>query len=444
MHRNIGNTMSSSPRDIIANSKMTSAQVYGVGICMILNALDGFDVLSISFAAPGISQDWSLNKSLLGVLLATELVGMTLGSLLLGNLADRIGRRPLILFCITTMAAGMLSAALAPNLTVMIIVRFFTGIGIGGMLASINAMSAEYANKKNRTFAVSMMAVGYPLGAMIGGIFATILLSYYSWRSVFLLGGTLTALMWPVVWFGLPESIEYLERKRPRNALERINKILQRMGHKTVDKLPPLSPVPSGDKPSLLSKGFLPVLILMTIGYFAHMTSFYFLVKWIPKLVVEMGFNASNAGSVLVWTNAGGAVGSLLFGFLSKKFDLKVLVVTFLILSGASILAFGQGSVDLTTLSAVSALAGFFTTATIVGLYGFIVKIFPTEYRAGCTGLVIGFGRGGAVLGPIIGGVLLDQGLGLPAVATVMMFGPLIAAICYFFARTPQQYIKSS
>jgi len=201
----------SSARDIIASSNMTIAQIVGVGVCMFLNALDGFDVLSISFAAPGIAEQWSVDKATLGVLLAIELAGMSVGSVVLGPLADRLGRRPLILLCLVFMTVGMLLAAIAPDLTFLMIVRFLTGVGIGGMLASINAMSAEYANAKNRTFAVSMMAVGYPSGAMAGGFVATLLLGSYDWRSVFWFGGALTALMIPVVWFFLPESIEYSE-----------------------------------------------------------------------------------------------------------------------------------------------------------------------------------------------------------------------------------------
>lgn len=425
----------SSPKDIIAESKMSRAQIIGVAICMVLNALDGFDILSISFAAPGIASQWGLTDTALGFLLATELAGMTLGSLTLGPLADRLGRRTIILICLNAMAVGMLSAAAAPNLTVLIVARIVTGLGIGGMLASLNAMSAEYSNAKNRTFCISMMAVGYPTGAMVGGFFASMLLAQFDWRSVFWFGGAITAFMIPVVFFFLPESIEFLQRKRPANALAEINRILKRFGHATVSSLPAVDIEKESPQRSFLSSGIIWALILMTLGYFAHMSAFYFMVKWIPKIVFGLGFTPAAAGGVLVWTNAGGAIGSIAFGFLSRRFDVKSTMLTFLIIAAFALIGFGQGGADIAVLSLASAFAGFFIIGSVVGIYGFLVQVFPTEIRAGCTGIVIGFGRGGAILGPVLGGYLFDQGLALSIVAPLMAAGPVLAALSFFFVR---------
>jgi len=148
-------------------------QVISVVIATLLNALDGFDVLSISFAALGISQDWGIDRAALGAVLSMELIGMGVGAFFLGAMADRIGRRPTILACLVIMATGMGLASVATDVTTLSIFRLYTGLGIGGMLASTNAVVTECANAKRRNLSVAIMAAGYPMAAMVGGVIAT-------------------------------------------------------------------------------------------------------------------------------------------------------------------------------------------------------------------------------------------------------------------------------
>jgi len=176
------------PRAIIAREPMGRAQLIAIAICIALTALDGFDVLSISFASPGIAAEWHIDRAMLGIVLSMELIGMCAGSVFVGGLADRIGRRPVTLLCLLVMAAGMALATTAHNVTTLSEFRLFTGIGIGGMLAAGNAMAAEFANGRRRNLAVALMACGYPLGAIVGGSIASRLLVTYSWRSVFAVG----------------------------------------------------------------------------------------------------------------------------------------------------------------------------------------------------------------------------------------------------------------
>ena len=165
--------MSQNPTDSIANSPMSSTQIMAVCMCIMLTALDGFDVLAISFASPGISSEWGINRAALGVVLSMELIGMAVGSILLGNFADKHGRRPTILICLVIMSGGMLAAGMANGINDLSAYRFITGLGIGGMLASTSAMAAEFSNAKHRSMAVILMAGGYPLGAVLGGAVAS-------------------------------------------------------------------------------------------------------------------------------------------------------------------------------------------------------------------------------------------------------------------------------
>ena len=425
--------MAQDPRQILARERMGWFQVMAVTLCVLLNALDGFDVLSISFASPGIAAEWGINRAALGIVLSMELIGMALGSITIGPLADRAGRRPVILICLLVMSSGMYLASIADSVELLSAARFYTGIGIGGMLAAINAMAAEYANDRHRNLAITLMATGYPLGVIAGGSIASMLLVNSDWRAVFLLGSIVTAAFIPAIWFLLPESIEYLVQKRPRGALDQINNTLRRMGHQPATAMPEVTQPNTRKGLRLL---FTPHLarttILLTVTYFAHIMTFYFILKWIPKIVVDMGFSASLAGSVLVWANVGGATGSLILSLLTNRLDLRMLVVGALCLSAVMVSVFGHGYSDLQQLSLVAAAAGFFTNSAIVGLYAIFAQSFPTEARAGGTGFVIGVGRGGAALGPIVAGFKSDGGFSLQTVALLMAAGSVVAAIALF------------
>jgi len=282
---------------------------------------------------------------------------------------------------------------------------------------------------------VILMAGGYPVGVVIGGSVASQLLVSYDWRAVFLFGAAASALFIPIVWLALPESIDHLSQKRPENALTRINAILKRMGHQQVSELPNIEQ-PTASLTRLLAPNLRKTTLLLILAYFVHIMTFYFILKWIPKVVVDMGFHPSEAGGVLVWANVGGVLGSVLIGLLTQRFKLWSLLLGALAASAVCVILFGQGQADLVRLSIVAAAAGFFTNAAIVAMYATFADVFPTELRAGGTGLVIGFGRGGAVLGPIVTGFLFQAEFGLSTVAALMSLGSLIAAFAIFLLRS--------
>ena len=227
-------------RERLDRAPMGRTQIAAIMLCVALNALDGFDVLAISFASPGIAAEWGIDRAALGLVLSMELIGMAVGSILLGSMADRVGRRPTVLLCLVVMASGMLAATTAQNVPSLSLFRLFTGLGIGGMLACTNAMVAEFANARARSLAVAVMAAGYPAGAILGGSIASGLLVSGGWRDVFMFGAIATAIFLPLAWFLLPESIGYLLQKRPADALAKVNRLLHRMGHAPIAALPPV------------------------------------------------------------------------------------------------------------------------------------------------------------------------------------------------------------
>nr|WP_315588737.1 MFS transporter [Sphingomonas psychrotolerans] len=428
--------MASDPRTVIQREPMSRFQ-WGIVATMVgLNALDGFDVLSISFASPGIAAEWGIDRAALGVVLSMELVGMAVGSLLLGGIADRIGRRATILLCLVMMTTGMVGAASADSVAILSGWRVLTGLGIGGMLAATNAAVAEAANDRRRALAVVLMAAGYPVGTIVGGLVSAVLLAHFDWRAVFLFGASASILFVPIVFWCAPESIAFLVHRRPSGALDRTNRILARMGHAPVESLPAEDPAPARVPiVALFAPTLRPATILLTLAYLAHIMTFYFILKWIPKIVTDMGFAPSSAAGVLVWASIGGATGSLLLGLLTAKLPLLRLTIGAMLASTALVIVFGAGQTSLAGLSAVAALAGFATNAGVVGLYALIAQSFPTGVRATATGVVIGVGRGGSALAPALAGLLFAMGYSLQVVAVLMGLGSIIAALALFGLR---------
>ena len=424
------------PREIIDQRPMSRFQWCVVAIMIGLNALDGFDVLSISFASPGIAKDWGIDRAALGIVLSMELIGMAIGSIVLGGVADRMGRRWTILCCLVVMAAGMFLASTAHDVTSLSIWRVLTGLGIGGMLAATNAAVAEVSNAARRNLCVVLMAGGYPVGAIIGGSIAAVLLKEQGWQSVFAFGAIVTLCFIPIVWFFAPESIAFEMQRRGPKTLASVNRTLGRMGHGAIEVLPKRQetarklPVAALFSPALIRP-----TLLLTLAYLAHIMTFYFILKWIPKIVVDMGFPPPEAAGVLVWASIGGATGSLILGLLTGKIRLLALTIFAMLLSTVLVILFGRGQSDLAGLSAVAAAAGFATNAGVVGLYALIAQSFPTGVRATATGFVIGVGRGGSALAPALAGFLFAAGYGLQTVAVLMGLGSIIGAAALFAMR---------
>ncbi len=418
------------PRTYLDKEKMSRLQIIVVAITTLLNAIDGFDVLSISFAAPGIAKEWGTTQAALGIVMSMELIGMAIGSFILGGVADRIGRRQTLLGCLIVMTGGMLLVTTAANAIQLSIWRVLVGLGIGGILACVNAVVAEFSSVKRRGLCISIMVIGYPLGGTFGGMLASYLLQGHDWRAIFYFGAVITGVCVPAVYFFVPESIHWLTQKQPKDALEKINAALARMKFPPVESLQEIQG--QGEKKSItgiFAPSLAKITLLMTVAYFLHITTFYFILKWSPKIVADMGFAPALAGGVLVWANLGGAIGGAIFGWLTTRIELKKLTIIIMLLTSIFVALFGRTSADLDQIKMLAAFAGFFGNAGISGLYSLLAIAFPTEVRATGSGFVIGVGRAGAVISPILVGVLFQAGAALPTVAMVMGLGSLLASL---------------
>jgi benzoate transport len=427
---------SSDPCELIDQSAMKVSQIAIIAIAVLLNAMDGFDILSIAFASPGIAREWHINQLELGIVLSMELIGMALGSILLGGFADKLGRRPTLLSCLVVMTAGMILATSASSLLELSIWRVVTGLGIGGMLSCTNAVVAEFSNAKWRGFCISVMVIGYPLGGGLGGLFASSLISRYDWRSVFYLGAAATATLLPIAFFLVPESVHWLARNHPVDAVQRINASLRRLGRSAIASLPKLE---KDERTNSLADIFSPSLIgktlVVTSAYFLHILTFYFFLKWTPKVVVDMGFAPADGGRALTMANFGGAAGGASFGLLAARFGLQPPTIAILVVNAIAVAIFGHAS-HLSTVTLMAVVVGFFSNAAVSGLYSIAADVFPTHVRATGTGFVIGIGRAGGVLSPWLVGYLFEGGVSLPHVALVLCAGSTFAAAVLLFLKT--------
>ena len=423
-------------KDLLDDKPMGTGQIIAVITCITLSALDGFDVLAIAFAGPGVASDFGVSKSTLGIILATELLGMGVGATVLGQYADRVGRRPIILLSLVIMTLGLLASSLAPSILLLGISRVFTGIGIGAVLSVANAATAEVSNTKYRSFNVTFMGAGFSIGGVLGGLVATQLLQHYDWRSVFYLGTVMTAISIPLVIFTLPESASYLAIKRPENALERLNAVLKKLGQDTLIALPEYKNASEGT--GRFRELFGPRLrrrtLFLWVAFMGHIFTVYFVIKWSPTIAAaaNVGVTDSEAAQILVWINLGALAASFLYSLLTMTFNLRALAVLFYLGSFISVSVLGLFIDDFGTLKAAALFCGFFIGGGTAAIYPLMAHYFPPNVRAGGIGFVLGVGRAAAIAGPVAAGFLLDAELTFSTVAILLACGSLCAALAVF------------
>lgn len=401
-------------RQIVDQGPMRGFQWVAIAVCVMLNMIDGFDVLVMAFTASSVTAEWSLSGAELGMLLSAGLLGMALGSLLLAPWADRIGRRPLILLCLVLSGTGMVLSSLSQSPTQLALLRGLTGLGIGGILASSNVIASEYACARWRGLAVSLQSTGYALGATLGGLLAVWLLSHWGWRSVFLAGGLITFAAIALVLLWLPESLDFLLSKQPRNALQRVNALAARLQQPSLSALParPVQAAGGSSNPvlRLLEPSLLRSTLLIWLLFFLVMFGFYFIMSWTPKLLTSAGLSVQQGVTGGVLLSVGGIFGATLLGLLSARFALPRVLAGFMLITAVMLLVFTTiGSSYLAALG-MGLLIGLFSNGCVAGLYALSPLLYGASIRATGVGWAIGIGRGGAILSPTVAGLMLDGG----------------------------------
>lgn len=424
-------------RESIDLSPMSRTQIIAIAILSFLSALDGFDVLAVTFAAPGVGTEFEATRADLGIVLAIGLLGMGLGSLLLAPIADHAGRKPVVVASLLLMGGGMAGCVAARDLNMLIAWRLVTGLGIGAMVATIAPLAAEFANARWRSLAIAIMTLGYPLGGVIGGGAAAILLQHHDWRSVFMVGVVSACLALPIVMLWLPESISYLLTRTKGGSLQRINRALGALNRPRLDRLPQ-SPAKS-HPPRAAHRHNYGALAHVTAINFLFAMAVYYILSWMPQMVADAGFSEADATRVSVMASFCGVLGGLLLGWAAAHMPLKPLVVTAFAGLGVAIALFGATPPNLLWLSLAAGATGFFLYPGAVGAYNVATASFPAASRATGVGIVVGIGRGGSALAPLIAGFMFSNGFERTGVSAVMAAAAILAGLLLVFLPLKQQ-----
>ncbi|MEO6041187.1 MAG: MFS transporter [Croceibacterium sp.] len=424
------------PRTAMRQRAMNLQQYGVVGLCVLINMIDGYDILALSLAASALSREWGLGPTALGTLLAMNLVGMALGALGVSPVADQWGRRPEILTCLGFMSLGMALAALSGGFYSMAAARVVTGIGIGGMTSTAGMLALEYASQRRREFAASAVASAYPVGTIIGSLVALAVLEGYGWRGIFWFGAGLSALLLPVAFAWLPESLDFLLIRQPARALGATNRILRRVSVPEIAELPPKPADTGASVAQEIRQPFhVRELLKLFVAHALNMFAWYFILNWGPKLVAA-GLGADSAGAFYAsWLSYGGIVGGLTAGYLCGTVGVKRMMWFTMVSLAVLIELVGQFVGDRGALMVIAPLLGAALFGSATANWLTIAYAFPPQLRATGLGLGTTAGRIGSVFGPIAGGALLDRGLAVGTVCAVMAVPAVLSALTFSQAR---------
>ncbi|NIE77467.1 MFS transporter [Pantoea sp. Ap-967] len=436
--------MNRSLKQAIDDQPMRGFQFLAIGVCIVLNMIDGFDVLVMAFTASSVASEWGLNGAQVGMLLSAGLFGMAAGSLFIAPWADRFGRRPLIMACLMVSGVGMLLSAHTHTPLQLALLRALTGMGIGGILASSNVIASEYANARWRGLAVSLQSTGYALGATFGGLLSVWLLTHYGWRSVFSVGGWITLATLPVVALYLPESLDFLLARRPANGVAKLDRLAIQLGQPAPGAFPASGPVTGVVQQSalvqLLSGASRRNTLLLWSLFFLVMFGFYFIMSWTPKLLVSAGLSAQQGVSGGVLLSVGGIVGAALIGLLASRWRLSTVLALFMLVTAGLLVLFACSANSVVLALALGLLIGLASNACVAGLYALSPMLYGPSVRATGVGWGIGIGRIGAILSPTVAGLLLDDGWQpLHLYGVFAMVFVVAAALLLFIPRAQAQ-----
>lgn len=420
----------------IKNSPMTWFQVRAIAICFILNLVDGYDVVIMPLSSPQVSQAWALDNVTLGYLLSSSLFGMAIGAFGLTPFADFIGRRSTTMIALALASAGMLIGCFAPGVGWLFASRIIAGIGIGGMVANLGVIVSEYSNRKYAALATGIYTAGYPVGAAVGGALAGVLIVNFGWRESFVLGAVLTigSLILAAVW--MPESYEYLINKGGDKSLHSLNKILPRISQPQVERIEHDKEHEQLSVPELFAQvfggGMWKQTILAWIGYALLTSSFYFANSWTTKIIASSA-NSENLGvTANVLYNAGGIVGSIIFGAIAIRVLPRRLLTITMVFAALTYFLFGLLISNVGLAMTIGVLAGLAAVAGVSGVYLIGPTIYPTKARGAGFGWLMGVGRLASIVAPILAGYFLEAGMPEARVYQLFAIPLLISALAFF------------
>lgn len=381
--------------------RWTSRAFAVVLLCFAINMADGIDVTILSFIAPRLQSDWAIGADTMGKLFSAGLVGMAIGGMFVAPLADRLGRRPIILTALGLMSLGMIASGFVTSVTQLFVMRVIVGTGIGTVLAAMAALAAECAPPNQRNLAVGMVQAGYPFAAVFTGLLVAHLLPTHGWQVLLIGAGVITVMLFPAAWLLLPER----DASAPFNGS-------------------------AGRVSALFSPSYRLRTAYLWGAVFFGLMVLYFIVSWIPKLSIEAGLSETNGIYAGALYNLGAFIGTVGMSFLAVRVPLGRLVPVMLLGAAVAMLIFGSVAMSVGMTLLVAFLIGMLLQGGYNGVWPLAASAYPPEVRATGIGWAIGIGRSGAVIGPLLGGYLMAAKVPLSVLFLAYCLPLLLCALC--------------
>lgn len=417
---------------LLGEGRMSPTQRAALGICTAIATIEGFDAQIMGYVAPAITRDWGVSPARFTIVFTAGVVGMIIGALLVGPIADRRGRKSVLLMGISTVGVFTALGAFAPSITAMAGIRVLAGIGVGATTPTIVALVSEYAPAHRRATFTMVVISGMSVGGFVGGLGVAWILPALGWQAVMLIGGAIPLLIVLLCARGLPESLAFLvatgRDSQARNLLVRIDPSLDSTRPMMLQE----SSHHSGRAPmrELFNSSLRYSTLLLWLSFLSMMTVTYFVTSWIPTLFVTAGMSAQDASFAMAVTMLGSLFGGITMGVLVDRTRLRFGILSLgLIVAAAAIgmLVMTAGSTGPMLISLF--LVGFGALGCQIGIFAAAADAYPTAVRSTGVSWASGVGRFGSLLGPALGGILVASMVGPYTIFGLLTVPILLGAI---------------